>query len=700
MARRRLPRRPRVHWLFLAVTACTLTLALLAEGYAHHRLGATGTARPADDPVQVAELSGPVADFSVAPPRTVALPAGTVALTFDDGPDPEWTPQILDVLRREHVPATFFVVGSQVAAHPELARREVAEGHELGSHTFTHVNLGRMPGWRASLELSLTQLAIGGATGVHTGLFRAPYSSTPDAVTSSLAGAERAAARLGYLSVLSDRDGEDWRRPGVDRIVTNAMPEGGAGGIVLLHDSGGDRAQTVAALPLLIERLRAGGYRFTTVADAAGVLPGAVSAPVGGYQRQQGVALLAALRIAGIVNRLLLWLAVTVSILGVARTILLVAFARHHARGLAGPALGGFAPPVSIIVPAFNEAVGIEASILSLAASVYPDFEIIVVDDGSTDGTADIVRRLGVAQVTVVRQANAGKPAALNTGIAHARHDILVTVDGDTVFEPGTLAALVPQLADPTVGAVSGNTKVGNRSGLLGRWQHIEYVMGFNLDRRLFHLLNCMPTVPGAIGGFRREAIEAAGGVSGSTLAEDTDLTMAIIRSGWRVVYEEQARAWTEAPASLGALWRQRYRWCYGTMQSIWKHRRALRSSGHDRRLGRVGLPYLILFQVLLPLLGPVFDVYALYGLLFLNPLVVAAWWGGFTIVQLALASYAFHLDRERATPLWALPLQQLVYRQLMYLVVIQSAVSALAGTRLPWHKMTRTGDVTVLEAG
>jgi len=602
---------------------------------------------------------------------------------------------VLDVLRREHVPATFFVVGSQVASHPGLVRRTLAEGHEIGSHTFTHANLGRMPGWQANLQLSLTQLAIGGAAGVHTGLFRAPYSSTPDAVTGSILGAERAAGRLGYLSILSDRDGEDWRRPGVDRIVANAMPEEDEGAIVLLHDGGGDRAQTIEALPRLIGQLKAAGYRFTTVAEAAGIAPGAVGGPVHGYQRTQGVALLVALRIAGWVNRLLLGLAITVAILGLARSILLVAFARRHA-GQVRAGGGHPTPPVSIIVPAYNEAVGIEASVRSLAASVYPSFELIVVDDGSTDGTGRVVTSLGLDNVTVVAQPNAGKPAALNTGIARARHDVLVTVDGDTVFEPGTLEALVAQLQDPRVGAVSGNTKVGNRHGLLGRWQHIEYVMGFNLDRRLFHLLNCMPTVPGAIGCFRREAIEASGGVSDDTLAEDTDLTMAIIRNGWRVVYEEQARAWTEAPAGLSALWRQRYRWCYGTMQSIWKHRQALRSSGRDRRLGLVGMPYLILFQVLLPLLGPVFDVYAVYGLIFLDPWIVAAWWGGFALVQLGLAAYAFRLDRERATPLWALPLQQVVYRQLMYLVVLQSAVSALAGTHLPWHKMKRTGEVTV----
>jgi cellulose synthase/poly-beta-1,6-N-acetylglucosamine synthase-like glycosyltransferase len=267
-------------------------------------------------------------------------------------------------------------------------------------------------------------------------------------------------------------------------------------------------------------------------------------------------------------------------------------------------------------------------------------------------------------------------------------------VDGDTVFEPETVRLLVQPFADPKVGAVSGNTKVANRGGLLGRWQHIEYVVGFNLDRRLFDVAECMPTVPGAIGGFRRTALEGVGGVSSDTLAEDTDLTMALCRDGWRVVYEETARAWTEAPQSLDALWKQRYRWCYGTLQAMYKHRQAVRQGGAAGKLGRRGLGYLLVLQVLMPLLAPVVDVFALYGLIFLDPVRIIALWAAFLLVQLLMAWFAFALDRESPRPLWSLPLQQFVYRQLMYLVVIQSVFTALAGTRLRWHRMERYGSL------
>jgi cellulose synthase/poly-beta-1,6-N-acetylglucosamine synthase-like glycosyltransferase len=245
---------------------------------------------------------------------------------------------------------------------------------------------------------------------------------------------------------------------------------------------------------------------------------------------------------------------------------------------------------------------------------------------------------------------------------------------------------------EPGVGAVSGNTKVANRKGLLGRWQHLEYVMGFNLDRRMFDVLGTIPTVPGAIGAFRRETLDDVGGVSADTLAEDTDLTMAICRSGWRVVYEPSALAWTEAPASLRQLWRQRYRWSYGTMQAMWKHRHSVTERGASGRFGRRCLTYLAFYQVMLPVIAPAVDMAAIYGILFLNPVKITVFWLGFNALQLLACGYALRLDRERLRALWALPLQQVVYRQLMYLVTIQSMMTALLGTRHRWQAMNRTG--------
>jgi len=352
-----------------------------------------------------------------------------------------------------------------------------------------------------------------------------------------------------------------------------------------------------------------------------------------------------------------------------------------------------FLPDVSVIIPAYNEAAGIAATVRSMAASRYRGrLEIIVIDDGSTDHTAAIARGLGFSYVRVISQPNSGKPGALNHGIAIAHSEILVLVDGDTVFEPDTMERLVAPLQDPDVGAVSGNTKVGNRRGFIGGWQHLEYVMGFNLDRRMYDMLGVMPTVPGAIGAFRRSALGDIGGVSHDTLAEDTDLTMALCRDDWQIVYAPGAIAWTEAPATLSQLWKQRYRWSYGTIQAMWKHRRAVLDPGRSGRFGRVCLTYLALFQVLMPLVAPAIDISSLYGLIFLNPVQVAAFWLGFMALQGMAGAYALRIDGERLRALWALPFQQVVYRQLMYLVTIQSVITALLGTRQRWQAMRRTG--------
>jgi cellulose synthase/poly-beta-1,6-N-acetylglucosamine synthase-like glycosyltransferase len=472
-------------------------------------------------------------------------------------------------------------------------------------------------------------------------------------------------------------------------------PRGARGGVVRLQDTGPDRAAALRALDRVIPRLRARGFRFVSLNQLTGAGRGTTQPAATRFEHLRGRMLLATLSTSRIIIGALIVLLLAGAALAVVRSVLLAVLARHHARAPRAGSPTRYRTPVSIIVPAYNEALGIERAVSSLAGSEYPDFEVIVVDDGSSDHTAEIAERLGLDRVRVLRQANAGKAAALNRGLIAARHDIVVMVDADTVFEPDTVARIVAPFADPAVGAASGNTKVGNRRGLLGRWQHIEYVMGFNLDRRLYDVLRCMPTVPGAIGAFRRAALDDVGGVSKATLAEDTDLTIAVGRAGWRVVYVEDARAWTEAPSTLRDLWRQRYRWSYGTMQAVWKHRSAVWGRG-EQAIGRRGLPYLVCFQIALPSVAPLIDLFALYGLVFLRPAPVVGYWLAFNALQMALGLYAFRLDRESPRALWAMPLQQFVYRQLMYLVVLESLASALTGVRLRWQSLDRTGQITI----
>jgi peptidoglycan/xylan/chitin deacetylase (PgdA/CDA1 family)/glycosyltransferase involved in cell wall biosynthesis len=690
--------RPPAHWWVLALMLLGLVALLFMQGLSTHLTGASGT--PAPEP-----------ERSVLMPEEILLaargdrlvprgqpPRRRVSLTFDDGPDPTWTPRIADELKRLGVPATFFVVGDHVVEHPNIVSDLASDGFEIGNHTFSHSKLTGIPSWQRDLQVSLTESAVAGAAKVRPRLVRPPYSATPLAVTAADERAFAAVAGDGYLIALSNYDGEDWRRPGVAEIVQNATPPGRRGGVILLHDGGGNRSQTVAALARLVPRLARRGFRFVALSQLAGLPKSEIEVPASSAEQLRGKLLIGGLTLSRWVTDVLGGMLIVIAVLAAVRAILLFFFARRHALGGGSGGEGGFAQPASIVVPAFNEANVIERSVRSLVDSDYPKLEVIVVDDGSDDGTGDLVEALGLPGVRVIRQPNRGKSAALNTGIAEAAYDVIVTMDADTVFEPGTLGLVVQPFRDECVGAVAGNTKVGNRHGMLGRWQHIDYVMGFNLDRRLYDVLRCMPTVPGAIGAFRRKALDGVGGFSAATLAEDTDLTISLGRAGWRVVYAEQARAFTEAPSTLSALWRQRYRWSYGTMQAVWKHKPALVRRGGGR-IGRIGIPYLVLFQILLPLLAPLIDVFTFYGVIFLDPLPLLAYWVGFNLLLLSLAVYAFRLDREPLRPLWAMPLQQFVYRQLMYLVVFQSIISAFRGAGLRWQHVERTGEMEVTTA-
>ena len=680
-----------------------LILLLLVDGVTTKTVGAagtgarsvTGSSLAGSAPVLVTNGHGGL--VSHQPP-----PGHRIALTFDDGPNPTWTPKIAAILLAEHVPATFFEVGSQVVRYPEVTRMLHRDGFALGDHTFTHADLSQLPGWEAQLQISLTESAISGITGTRPRLVRPPYSSTTEAVTPAEERAWGAVAASGHVIALSNYDTQDWERPGVSTIVSNVLSEPairhGIGGIVLMHDAGGNRSQTVAALPKLIAALRARGFSFATVSQMADMSRAQAEVPATAGQRLRGRAFDMMLALAGLVTNLLTSVVMLVTILVGLRMVVELVLARVQLRRVRDlPIDPSFAPAVSILVPAHNEAIGIERSVRSLSGSRYAgELEVIVVDDGSTDETATIVEGLALPGVRLLRQANAGKAAALNRALAAASHDILVTVDADTVFEPETLCVLVQRFREPHVGAISGNTKVGNRHGLIGHWQHIEYVMGFNLDRRMYEVLGSTPTVPGAIGAFSREALAEIGGVSGATLAEDTDITLDIGRAGWRVLYENRARAWTEAPSTLRGLFRQRSRWAYGTIQSMWKHRRALTFASDGSSAGGRAVMVILIFQVLLPLAAPLIDLFAIYSIVFLDPMPILAFWVAFNLFQLVLAWEAFGFDGESRRPLWALPLQQIGHRQISYLVVYDAIVSALLGSHLRWRHAERTGAVTM----
>ncbi|MFJ4056928.1 polysaccharide deacetylase family protein [Streptomyces albogriseolus] len=691
--RRRIPLRLALPLLVLVALAAMLML----RGYVHSEILADHRVQ---DPAPTTEVpkeileGGPVIDARTGKAATLSVPDRRLVLTFDDGPDPTWTPKVLDVLKKHDAHAVFFVTGTMASRYPDLVQRMVDEGHELGLHTFNHPDLSLQSTKRIDWELSQNQLALTGAAGIRTSLFRPPYSSFSAAMDNESWPVTKYIGSRGYLTVVNNTDSEDWKRPGVDEIIRRATPENGKGAIVLMHDSGGDRSQTVAALDRFLPDLKDKGYEFDNLTEALDA-PSAHS-PVTGPELWKGKAWIFLVQASEKITDVLVVGLAVIGTLVIARFVLMLLLSGAHARRVRRKGFRWGPPvtePVTVLVPAYNEAKCIENTVTSLMASDHP-IEVLVIDDGSTDGTARIVEAMGLPNVRVIRQLNAGKPAALNRGLANARYGIVVMMDGDTVFEPSTVRELVQPFGDPRVGAVAGNAKVGNKDSLIGAWQHIEYVMGFNLDRRMYDILRCMPTIPGAVGAFRKSALEPIGGMSDDTLAEDTDVTMALHRAGWRVVYAENARAWTEAPETVQQLWSQRYRWSYGTMQAIWKHRRALVDKGPSGRFGRVGLPFVSLFMIVAPLLAPLIDVFLLYGLVFGPTQQTILAWLGVLAIQAVCAAYAFRLDKERMTHLISLPLQQILYRQLMYVVLLQSWITALTGGRLRWQKLRRTGVV------
>jgi len=648
---------------------------------------------------------------------------GMIALTFDDGPDPKWTPRILDILKQENVPAAFFVIGKNGQAHPDLLRRIVNEGHELGNHTFTHPNLGEIPGRITDLELSATQRLIESITGRSTVLFRPPYFGDAEADTPEEVEPALRAQRLNYVLVGLRIDPGDWK-PGVtaDEIVQRTIdrardnnPET-RGQVVLLHDSGGERGATIEALPRLIHELRARGFKFVQVSDLGGwtrdqvmpVLPPSQSF----YTRTDMFAFL----ILSTGGWLLQWTFIIGIILGLGRLLVIGTLAlaqwlrsRRRQRLHAGAA---YEPFVSIIVPAFNEESVIEATIRSLLNSDYDNFEIIVVDDGSPDRTSEVVRDC-FGQEPLVRlftAPNAGKAAALNLGLRHARGEVIVALDADTQFPAETIRALARRFVDPKIGAVAGNAKVGNRINIVTRWQALEYITSQNMDRRAFASLNCITVVPGAVGAWRKELIERCGGFSSDTLAEDQDLTLRIRKLGYKIGYEEDAIGWTEAPQSLRMLARQRFRWAYGTLQCLWKHHDVLLRPRYGA-LGFVAMPNVWIFQILFPLISPVMDLILVYTLLsnvldwlqqptgyrFTNLQQVLFYYALFLAVDWCAAGFAFLLERkERWRLLWWLFLQRFCYRQVMYYVMVKSVTTAVRGAVVGWGKLERKATVEV----
>jgi len=622
-----------------------------------------------------------------------------MVLSFDDGPDPKYTRQILDILAHEHVPAVFFMIGINAENNIPLVKRVFNEGYEIGSHTFTHPNMAEVSKRRAILELSSTRLLLECITGHSTILFRAPFNADSEPETLQELIPVALSKQYNYLTVGESIDPADWE-PGItaDTIYQRVINQQDKGSIILLHDAGGDRAATVKALPRIIKYFKDKGYTFTTVADLVNEKKSTLMPPVprtSDYYLVQLNYYAAELGFWG--GQLLFWVFVVCIVLSVGRILVMLYFASKEfvkeKKEIIPPLAGS--PLVSIIVPAYNEEVNAVKSLRNLLKSDYPNFNIIFVDDGSKDSTYQVVSEAfkNDNRVKVYTKPNGGKASALNFGIEHSEAEYLLCIDADTNLLPDAVSAMVKHFANEDIGAVAGNVKVGNEVNLLTRWQSIEYISSQNFDRKAFSYINAITVVPGAIGAFRKQAIADAGGFTSDTFAEDCDLTIRILRAGYIVKNENKAIALTEAPETLRMFLKQRFRWSFGVMQSFWKNRDALFNSEY-KSLGWVALPNILIFQILIPLVAPLADFFMIIGLFTGNAMEIFKYYGLFMMVDVIVALIAFLFEKENTTKLlWIIP-QRLVYRWLMLYVLFRSIRRAIKGELQSWGVIKRTGNV------
>ena len=528
------------------------------------------------------------------------------------------------------------------------------------------------------LELNTTQRLIEAYTGRSTRLFRAPYFGDAEPTTPDELGPALIAQQQGYTVVGLHGDPGDWQKRTADDIfqrtvatVEQATPDRTVN-VVLLHDGGGDRSQTVLALPRIIEKLRADGYSFVPASQLAGLDRDAVMPKVEGWdlvavRLDVGIFLV----LAGLLSSLnwLFFFAIAVGVIRAVGMTVLALFAGRHKdmQPPADPVDGPWRPLVSVIIPAYNEERVIESSVHRILASNYHPMEVIVADDGSKDRTSEIVQAAfgNEPRVRLMTMVNGGKANALNRALAVATGEIVVALDADTQFEPETIARLVRWFSDEAIGAVAGNAKVGNRVNIVTRWQAVEYVTAQNIERRALTRFDAIMVVPGAVGAWRRSALEDVGGYPEDTLAEDQDLTIAIQRKGWKVAYDEDAVAWTEAPETLRALGKQRFRWAYGTLQCLWKHRRIL-SNRTPSGLAFVGMPQAWMFQIVFAMISPLIDLALAISIVGTgmriaqhgwaqtqtDVLSMLVYWIGFTTIDLVCGWIAYRLDvREKRFP-------------------------------------------------
>ena len=652
-----------------------------------------------------------------------------VAITFDDGPDPKWTPKILDILRNKGVKGTFLMIGYEAQKNIGIMKRVLREGHEIGNHTYSHPDISEISNRQLDLELKLTERLFASKLGVQPLYFRPPYDIDEEPDTDDQAAPVERIQQAGYIIIGSKMDTSDWnenprKTPAeiaqsiLDQLQTMQVKPQFRGSIILMHDGGGDRSATVASLPLLIDTLRAHGYAIVPVSALLGKTTAQVMPELTFRQKLRALPDSIAFSSLALIGQFIVLIFFIGDVLMSGRLVLVGIFAiidrlrRPHQK-----ATPGFNPRVAVLIPAYNEEKVIVRTVRSVLNSDYKNLDIIVIDDGSSDRTLEVARQayaaeIAAGRVQVLTKPNGGKAAALNYALDSITEEIYVGIDADTVIAADAISKLIPHFEDPLIGAVAGNAKVGNRVNLWTSWQALEYITSQNFERRALDLFNVVVVVPGAIGAWRTAPVKAVGGYPINTVAEDADLTMALLEVPLKVVYEDRSLAFTEAPVDVGGLMRQRFRWSFGILQAVWKHRMAFI---RNKAMGLFALPNILIFQMLLPLVSPFIDMMFAWGIInyfidrHYHPLAASAaslqkllvYFVGFLLIDFVTSSIAFSLERRHPANkgdgwlLWHIWLQRFAYRQVFSIVLFRTLVRAIDGKPFNWEKLERTAKMS-----
>ncbi len=652
-----------------------------------------------------------------------------LSISFDDGPDPRWTPKILDILKQKHVKGTFFLIGDEAADNIGLMQRIVREGNEIGSHTWTHPDISVISNRQLDLEINLTERLFEAKLGVQPLYFRPPYDNDEEPETDDEARPVVMIQRDGLTIIGSKIDTDDWNenppkspQEMVDSLLTQLQtmktkPQF-RGSIILMHDGGGNRSHTVAALPYIIDALRAHGYQFVPVSALLGKTTAQVMPRLSFWQRVRTVPDSIAFSALDIIGNFIVLVFFVGDVLMSARLVIVGLFAIiDRLLRLRRPVPANYCPRVAVLIPAYNEETVIVRTIRSVLNSDYENLHVMVIDDGSQDRTLEVAEaayagEIAAGRLQIFSKQNDGKAAALNYALDRMNDEIFVGIDADTLIAADAISKLVPHFANPEIGAIAGNAKVGNRVNLWTRWQALEYITSQNFERRALDLFHVITVVPGAIGAWRTAPVKAAGGYPLNTVAEDADLTMSLLEQGWKVDYEDRALAFTEAPINARGLMRQRFRWSFGTLQAIFKHRAAF---VRNKAMGLFALPNILIFQMFLPLVSPFIDLLFAWGIV--NYLVdrhyhpeaasaasfekLVVYFLGFLVIDFVTSSLAFSLERRHPANkgdgwlLFHIWLQRFAYRQLFSLVLAKTLKRAIDGKPFNWDKLQRTATMS-----